>query len=65
MEAPTVTATAPLLDVQEVADRLGVSGAMVRKLVRHRDIPVVRIGTALRFRAQDIDEFIANGGTAA
>jgi predicted DNA-binding transcriptional regulator AlpA len=61
-----------LLNPHEVADMLGMSASWVRdhaaspagkKAKRHPVLPVVRIGSShraeLRFRRQDIEEFIA------
>lgn len=54
----------PLLTIQQVAIRLGVSKAWVRDHATRRNprIPVVRFGNrraVLRFRSQDIQQFIA------
>jgi len=57
-------AATPLLTLEQVATQLGVSKAWVRDHCTRRQprIPVVRFGgrrAVLRFRAQDIQAFIA------
>lgn len=47
-----------LLTLDEVCDRLQVSEATARRLVRDGDLKVVRIGRAVRVRPEDLDEFI-------
>jgi hypothetical protein len=49
-----------LLKPREVADRFGVSERWVRDHATRRSprIPVVKLGPLLRFRAEDIDEFL-------
>ena len=51
----------PLMTVSEVAERLNVSTSLVYQLVESGKLPVCRIGNgrgAIRFRPQDIDQFI-------
>ncbi len=49
-----------LLRSQQVADRLGVSERWVRDHATRRSpkIPVVKLGSLLRFRPADIDAFV-------
>jgi excisionase family DNA binding protein len=49
-----------LLTAQDVAERLGVSERWVRDHATRRSprIPVVRLGPLLRFRAEDIEDFL-------
>ncbi len=49
-----------LLDVKQVAEWLAVSPAWVRDHATRRQprLPVVRLGKLLRFRAEDIEEFV-------
>jgi excisionase family DNA binding protein len=49
---------APLLDPQEVARILHVSRSYVYQLLRAGELPIVRLGTALRVRPEDLQEFI-------
>lgn len=51
-----------LLTVDQVAERLNVSGSYVRRrLVFERRIPYVKIGRHLRIDSCDLEEFIARG----
>ncbi len=47
-----------LLDVEGVADALGVSVRYVRRLVAERRIPFIKWGRYLRFDADEIAEWI-------
>lgn len=49
-----------LLTAKDVAQRLGVSERWVRDHAtrRHPRIPVIKLGPILRFRLEDIEEFI-------
>ncbi len=49
-----------LLDVAAVAKRLVVSRAAVYRLVRDRRIPHYRLPAGLRFRAAEVETFIAS-----
>ena len=49
---------ARLLDVAEVAARLGVTEKWVRNKVATRDITFVKAGGLLRFRPEDIEAYI-------
>ena len=56
MNRPTLTAT-------EVAELLGNrSRNPVYVLARDGRLPVVRIGRAVRFRAEDVESFVRSGG---
>lgn len=48
-----------LLDVNEVARRLGVGQATVRRMINSGKLKTVRCMSAIRIRQQDLDEFIA------
>lgn len=50
---------AALIDSTEAARLTGMSIRMIRKLVAARVVPVVRIGTAVRFRPEDIEAYIS------
>jgi len=58
---PTGTAPERLLTPREVAARLGVSERWVRDHATRRDprIAVVKLGPLLRFRAADVEDFVA------
>ncbi len=69
-ERGTVSAAAPggeqLLDVREVAGRLGVSPRMVWKLLAAGRLPApVKLGCLSRWPASEIDRWIRAGCPAA
>lgn len=47
-----------LLSYAEAADLLGLHVSTVRGLVSRGDLPIVRIGNAVRFDTADLKEFI-------
>jgi excisionase family DNA binding protein len=49
----------PLLDIEGIANRLGVTERHIRRLVAERRIPYVKWGHLLRFDPNDIDEWLA------
>jgi excisionase family DNA binding protein len=49
----------PLLDADEVAERLGVSPRFVRRLVEERRIPFCKVGKFVRFRPTDVRAWLA------
>lgn len=53
-------ATEYLLNAQQVADRLGVSERWVRDHATRREprMRAVKLGSLLRFRSSDVDEFL-------
>ena len=65
-DSPTATApepaTAQLLDVRAVAALLGCSGRHIRRLAdAGRMPPPVRLGALVRWRRQDIEDWLAGG----
>ena len=48
----------PLIDLSEVARRLGVNDRHVRRLVAERRIPFVKWGHLLRFEPEAIDVWL-------
>ena len=52
-----------LVDVEVVAESLGLSRWRVYQLAREGVIPSVRIGKSLKFDEDKIREWIANGGS--
>ncbi|MCP4086800.1 MAG: helix-turn-helix domain-containing protein, partial [Actinomycetia bacterium] len=50
--------THSLLDINEVATRLGVTLRFVRRLVFERRIPFHKVGRYLRFDPDDIAEYL-------
>ena len=51
-------APAPLIDLPQVAERLGVNQRHVRRLVAERRIPFVKWGHLLRFDPVEIEQWI-------
>jgi excisionase family DNA binding protein len=49
-----------LLNVREVASRLGVSTALVYRLCERKQLQSVRIGGALRFHEEAVQSFLAD-----
>lgn len=47
-----------LLDMDAVAERLGVTRRMVRKLWDTRKISGVKVGRCVRFTERDVDEYV-------
>jgi excisionase family DNA binding protein len=47
-----------LLTVGDVARRLGISIATVRRLTAAHDLPVVRVGSQLRYSSHDLDDWL-------
>ena len=54
-----------LMDCADVAKTLGCSKRTVRRMTELRTIPFVKIGRLVRFRPQDIDQYIASNLTEA
>jgi excisionase family DNA binding protein len=55
----------PLIDIDEVAVRLGVSTRYVRRLVAERRIAYLKVGRLLRFDADVVDAWLAACGVSA
>jgi excisionase family DNA binding protein len=63
--APTLSAgDERLLTPDEVATRWSVGKSQVWRLAREGQLPVVRIGRYVRFRAADLSEWERKGGAA-
>ena len=63
-ETPTISETGRLLRAKEVAEALQVSRALAYQMMRRNEIPTVRIGTAVRVRRSDLEEFIKRSGSS-
>ena len=55
--------TGKLLTAEEVATRLVVPKAHVYRLARDGRLPCIELGRYRRFRHEDLDRFLARGGT--
>ena len=51
--------TARMMTVSEVSEYLRISRASVYRLVKMKEIPVIRIGRQLRFRKDVIEEWLS------
>ena len=49
-----------LLDIDGLAERLGVGERFVRRLVEERRIPYLKIGRLVRFDAREVEEWIGS-----
>jgi len=58
---PFAQKPAALVDIQWVADRLGVTLRFVRRLVAERRIPYIKLGGPVRFDRDDVERFIDDG----
>ena len=54
------TGIEPLLDADEVAERLGVNPRFVRRLVEERRIPFCKLGKFVRFWPTDVQAWLAD-----
>ena len=50
----------PLLKINEVAFRLGISRSFAYNLVMSGALPVIKIGRSRRVRPADLDQFISS-----
>lgn len=50
-----------LLTIQEVAERLTVSRATVRRLIQTGQLPRIKVGGSVRFEAPDVQALIERG----
>jgi len=57
----TPTERRPLLDVEQAAQYLTTSEHFVRRLIRERRIPYVKIGRHVRLDPDDLDTYIEAG----
>ena len=50
-----------MLNIEQVAERLGTSPRFVRRLVAERRIPFNKVGRHVRFHTADVEQFIQAG----
>ncbi|MHB8513688.1 MAG: helix-turn-helix domain-containing protein [Actinomycetota bacterium] len=63
--SPAQSDSKRLLNVPELAERLGIPVQSVYPLVAQGKIPSVRIGCRIRFRESDLDEWLSHSSTRA
>lgn len=52
------------LSIDEIAEHLGVKKDTIYKWVRTTDIPFHKVGRLLKFRVNEIDQWVMAGGAA-
>ena len=57
----TPAPSGPLIDIDQAAERLGVTVRFMRRLVDERRIPFHKIGRYVRFDPADLDHFVLEG----
>ena len=57
----TPAPSAPLIDIEQAAQRLGVTVRFMRRLIDERRIPYHKIGKYVRFDPADLDRFAMQG----
>ena len=58
--ATPVSSSGDLLTVEQAADDLNITEHFVRRLIRERRIPFLKVGRLVRLRRTDIDEYLAS-----
>ena len=53
-----MTQNQELMTIEELAKLLKVSTRTIRRVIKRRELPVIRIGRQFRFRRQDIDDWL-------
>ena len=56
---------AMLLDIEQLANRLGVSVRYVRRLVAERRIEYIKVGHLVRFEPQQVERWIDHSRVSA
>lgn len=54
-----------LMDTDDAARYLGTTARHVRRLMTQHGLPVVRLGSKVRFRREDLDEFVESARSVA
>ena len=57
--ATPVTSTGDSLTVEQAADYLNITEHFVRRLIRERRIPFLKVGRLVRLRRAEIDDYLA------
>ena len=58
--ATPVSSSGAFLTVEQAADYLNITEHFVRRLIRERRIPFLKVGRLVRLRRTDIDEYLAS-----
>jgi len=53
-----------ILTIEELAELLKVSTRTIRRIIRRRELPYIRIGRQLRFRRGDVDAWLESSTIA-
>lgn len=56
--ATPASTTGDLLTVEQAADLLNITDHFVRRLIRERRIPFLKVGRLVRFRRADIEAYL-------
>jgi excisionase family DNA binding protein len=57
--ATPVTTSGDLLTVEQAADYLNITDHFVRRLIRERRIPFLKVGRLVRLRRTDLEAYLA------
>ncbi len=57
--ATPVTSTGDLLTVEQAADYLNITDHFMRRLIRERRIPFLKVGRLVRLRRTDLEDYLA------
>lgn len=57
--ATPVTTSGDLLTVEQAADYLNITDHFVRRLIRERRIPFLKVGRLVRLRRTDLEDYVA------
>ena len=47
-----------LLDINDLAEFLGVSSSTIRRMVERRELPFLKLQRVIRFKRSDVDEYL-------
>jgi excisionase family DNA binding protein len=50
----------PLIDIPAAAEKLGTTVVHVRRLISNKTIPYIKIGALVRFRPDQLDQWITD-----
>jgi excisionase family DNA binding protein len=64
-QAPAATKDGSLIDIPELAQRLGVTPRHVRRLISERRIPFIRWSHLIRFDPEEVDAWLESARVPA